>query len=143
MPVASESLLAHNKADRGGAGGRVGAQQFDGCFLNAQGGKAQSGVGVFAGLNREVQRQTVSAVLAGGDGDMPRRDKIQSENEREENTMFHQGYSIEAHKRISTKSKSELLAIRERFATLENRTEADYEDYALAGIYLRYPWLAK
>lgn len=57
--------------------------------------------------------------------------------------MFYNGYSIEAHKRISAKSKSELLAIRERFATLENRTEQDYEDYALAGIYLRNPWLAK
>ena len=57
--------------------------------------------------------------------------------------MFNNGYSIEAHKRISMKSKSELIAIREQFATLENRTEADYENYNLALVYLRNPWLAK
>lgn len=57
--------------------------------------------------------------------------------------MVNTNYSIEAHQRISAKSKSELLAIRERFLTLENRTERDYEDYNLAGIYLRCPWLAK
>lgn len=56
--------------------------------------------------------------------------------------MFNHDYSFEAHQRISAKSKSELLAIREQFATLENRTKTDYEDYNLALIYLRNPWLA-
>lgn len=68
---------------------------------------------------------------------MPRRGKIQSENEREENTMYYHGYSIEAHKRVNAKSTAELLAIRERFVSLETRTDEDYEDYNLALVYLR------
>lgn len=51
--------------------------------------------------------------------------------------MFYQGYSFEAHKRISAKSTAELLAIREQFETLASRTDEDYEDYNLALVYLR------
>ena len=58
VPVGLNDLsLAHNKADRGCAGGRIRVHQLDGRFLDAQGAEAPDDVGAFV-PERELQKES-------------------------------------------------------------------------------------